>query len=1630
TIATGTLVNQTGLWTLSLKGNTVQQLDIADTIQNVTVQKSKQYAELVRGLNANTINVASAPLLDKEALRLNTYAVTVAEDFLMSNGVVVAGGSNAISVGGTWERRGGGGFTAVSSTVTFTGTNSRIGGSEATTFYNLAVPSEKVLTISMDTDVSGELTVQSKGKVNLGSNRLSLAGQDPFSSVLGTVDATDGTVAYTGTNPTVSSISYGTLELNGSGTYSLPSSSGTTLTVSRSLQLKSGTLSVQDNTIDVGDNVEIDGGTTLNVGTGTSGAITLEGDWIMSATSTLVFQSGAKATFDGAENSTLKVIGGGTATFTGALGVNKISGTAIVFLGSGAEATDLVVGEQLDLQRGILYLNDRNVAFTESGAELTVAFGALIPGVGGNSTVTFEESGEINGATSADSTTIRRLVVGSGPSDATLTITDAVTIWTTGSGGDDGIALGNLGDKIQLDGTLRFTGDGPFFENVTDAGIDYGNSSEVMYDDPLSAVVTLPVSPSKYGSLTVDPGNDKQYALSGNLSLSGNLTIVDSNGVDLNTSGNTITWTGSATTPQINASGNILDAIDVAGTDESGDGDNLTVSLGENLTAVSVTVTRGMLDIAGFTLTATNTDSTGGQVYLADNGNPSLLRSTGQGTLVLDGTNSGPETVVQADPGANYTFTPYNLETLGNVSLNAAGLTVDGALTVATSSTARISSGGATLSVTGQTTVNGTLNSDDNTGGGITVTMNCNGGLQVNGNSIGVGAGDSFDIVVVGNAVMVGTVNTGGGSLDVTSGGDLTVSGSLNTAAGAITVSGDLWNSGGVDTTGSLGVTGTLNSSGTLETGAATIDGLLTLTGPATASGTVRLASGASLEAALTASAQDVYATGTVTVKSGGALTAGSLTVVGDVETKSGAGAVALTMLTVSGDVTSAATLQLEGADIERDLTTTAGTFTISGAAGRTIAVAGHVNLAGALNAATSFSSHTLQLDGTGGGSNSQTITTTVNLPTVEKANGGEVRFENGASATVEGALKATTDEAVVNIFGASVTVWGSATTDASATIKDSGAGTLTMAGGSSDLGGAGMVSLNNLATALDAAATLTLTTDVTVSGNVDIANNGNANTLKTGANKLEVGGTLKTFASDGTLEASSGDGLKLSIVDNQGTFSAPSGSATVSGTFTNTGTFKANDGTVVFSGGSSQTLAVGTSTPAVFYNVNITGVEVNANQGATFTGTVNVTGGLLTVSGGDLDLSGGPGTLVCDKEVTFTGDGTNALLLGGGTISGIATFTLADLGFTETDSGVITVTDFVYDNSDAGDPADTYTVAARFYGGNLRLKVSGADSTTYKIDALPASASAFSVSEDAEIGANVTVATGTMNAPGTIVFNGDLTVTGELNARDFATIELGGSLLGQNYMLAGANATHKLVLDGQSGTQLLEPDDYDNLEMGESANAAKLTTNPKTIYGDLTVKDGTLSADAAQVTAIDIQGKLSIQGGTFEPTMADLEVQGDVTVSGGSYQAESTVLELSGTLTLNDQTAKQNFGDTKITGTVDLNSPAKFANLTLSGTLKGLDNTITVEGNWDASIGSPSFQPGNGAVIFSGTTAPVSIKSGGQEFKNVTIQKSPATARVNVQSQTWLVGGDLVVIADPAPVSSITEKAAPTRSL
>ena len=1007
--------------------------------------------------------------------------------------------------------------------------------------------------------------------------------------------------------------------------------------------------------------------------------------------------------------------------------------------------------------------------------------------------------------------------------------------------------------------------------------------------------------------------------------------------------------------------------------------DNITTTLaGGNLTitGVGVTQTAGTISIAG-----TTTVNGGAGVITLNSG-------TNDFTGAVNLTNTGANAVEVTDTNAIVLGT---VNTANNLTVNAVGITQNG--------------GGVT--VTGTSSFNG--------GAGV-ITLSTAGNDFTGAVSLTNTGANAVEVTDT-NAILLGTVNVGTGTLTINATGTITQSGAttISQAAGAgaasftaganvitLTNANDFTGAVGLSSTGAnvsvndinditlstpvlganTGITAIAGGvltlpAGAISTGTGNIDlqsngGVLAISGPvSTTSGTINLQSSAAMTIA--DNITTTLAGGNLTITGVGVTqTAGTISIAGTTTVNGGAGVITLNSGT--NDFTGAVNLSNTGANAVEVTDTNA-------------------IVLGTVNTANNLTVNAVGITQNGGG---VTVTGTSSF------NGGAgVITLSTAGNDFTGAVSLTNTGAnAVEVTDTNAIVLGTVNTANNLTVNAVGitqnGGGVTVTGTSSFNGGAGVITLSTAGNDFTGAVSLTNTganavqvtdTNAIVLGTVNTANNLTVNAVGITQNG---GGVTVT----GTSSFNGGAGvITLSTAGNDFTGAV---------SLTNTG---ANAVEVT----DTNAIVLGTVNTANNLTVNAVGITQNGG-GVTVTGTSSFNGGagVITLSTAGNDFTGAVSLTNTGANAVEVTD-TNAIVLG--TVNTANNLTVNAVGITQNGGGV-TVTGTSSFNGGAG--VITLSTAGNDFTGAVSLTNTGANA----VEVTDTNAIVLGTVNTAN---NLTV-----NAVGITQNGGGVTVTG--------TSSFNGGAGVITLSTAGNDFTGAVNLTN-TGANAVEVTDTNAIVLGTVNTANNLTVNAVGI----TQNGG----------GVTVTGTSSFNGGAGVITLstAGNDFTGAVNLTNtGANAVEVTdtnaivlgTVNTANNLTVNAVGITQNGGGVTVTGTSSFNGGAGVITLSTAGNdftgAVGLSSTgasVSVNDINDLTLSTPVLGANTGITAIAGgvLTLPAGAISTGTG--NIDLQSnggvlaisgpvSTTSGTINLQSSaamtiadnitTTLAGGNLTI--------------------
>ncbi|WP_267929914.1 autotransporter-associated beta strand repeat-containing protein [Paraburkholderia sp. ZP32-5] len=1133
-------------------------------------------------LGSGTLTVTGAAAFDSSTavelankIQLNAGLTVMGNEDLTLDGAITGTGSLIKNGTATLTLKGANaysGATTIEAGTLALADNGSLAATSAVDFVNTGATFD--ISHSSAGQTIGSVTGVAGSAITLGANTLTFG------------DASDqifaGTISDTGGGGLIKQ-GAGIETLTGTNTYS----GGTTLEaggliVGNDKALGTGALTVSGAaTLDSNTATELVNDIALNAALTVTGSHDLTLDGAMSGTGSLTKNGAATLTLNGHND-----YSGGTQVSAGTLALGahaSLDASGIVNVADGAT---------FDLSAG----GGTQVFGTLTGGG-TVTLGADVLTIGDVTDGTF--TGSIGGGGSL-------VKVGSG----TETLTGANT-YTGGTAIDAGTLALGTGGSLAMSGSLALNGTSSSFD-ISHSG---ANQTIGAFSGVMGSTVTL-------GSNSLSFGDQTDQAFGGTIS-GGGAVVKSGTGTETLTGANS--YIGGTT---INA-GTL--ALGTGGSLAAGGAVNLAgANTGFSINDAGSNQTIGSLaGVAGSKVTL------GGNSLTVGDGSNQTFAGTigGSGGIVKQGT--GTETLTGANTySGGTTLAAGGLVVGNNKALGTGTLTVSGTATLDSSTATELANdivlnAGLTVAGTHDLTIDGTISGTGSLtkDGSATLTLNGNnrysGGTQVNAGTLALGAHASLDasgIVDVAD----------GATFDLSAGGGKQVFGTL-TGGGAVDLGANVLQ---VGDTGDGTFTGAIGGSGSVVkvgTGTETLTGANTYTGgTAIDAGTLALGTGGSLAASGSLALNGTTSSFDIS-HSGADQTIGALSGVAGSAVTLGGHSLTFgdqTDQTFSGTIGGAGGLVKQGNGIE----TLSGTNTYTG--GTTIA-AGTLALKGSGSLATGSA---VNVAGAGAAFDISGATGGQTIGALSGVAGSSIAL--GANTLAFGDMTDQTFAGVINGSGGLVkqgtgteTLSGTNTYTGTTTID---VGTIALAGAGT-LSASSDVSLANTGTRLDVSAASGTPVIGALNGVV-------GSTVTLGASTLTLGSRNDgTF--DGTISGTGG------LVKNG------AGTETLSAANAYTGVTTINAGTLALSGAGSIAQSGGVVANGTFDISNTTNGASIANLSGT--GAVNLGSRTLTMTGAtgaSSTFSGtvtGSGTLIKQGNGTFVLDGDGAAFTGTTEVSG-----------------------------------------------------------------------------------------------------------------------------------------------------------------------------------------------------------------------------------------------------------------------------------------------------------------------------------------------------------------------------------------
>jgi autotransporter-associated beta strand protein len=673
----------------------------------------------------------------------------------------------------------------------------------------------------------------------------------------------------------------------------------------------------------------------------------------------------------------------------------------------------------------------------------------------------------------------------------------------------------------------------------------------------------------------------------------------------------------------------------------------------------------------------------------------------------------------------------------------------------------------------------------------------------------------------------------------------------------------------------------------------------------------------------------------------------GTLTTVGDIEFRLGAGAYTLAADAGSAGASGGTALTVNGSIINSSTATQTLNTDLAFAATRTIAAnTGNITIGGAISGAGGLTKN---------GSNKLTITAANTYTGDTTINTGTLEIGSGSTSGSLSSSSAITNNASL-VFNRSNDLTVSNTIGGTGNLTKSGAGTLTLSG-SSNYSGTTTISVGALrathANALGSTAAGTTVTSgaaLELSGGISIG----AEALSLSGTGISSGGALRNISGDNsyagaiTLDAatlinSDSGNLTLSgIISGSNSLTKNgSGILTLSANASYTGGTTINGGTLAFTDGTTSTIGNGTITINNGSTLSLTksrfdsqsiifGVSGGGNL-TTSTGSMRFTGSTISTTGGATNFISGNSFDVAAPTFNVA-EGTDDVDL---QVSNL----LNRQGFTKNGAGKLLLTN----------AANNLTADITINAGALEIGASGRLSGSYAQNITNNGALIYS-GTNAQTISGIISGSGalTQNAASTLTLSGNNTYSGAttINAGTIqisAAGRLGAGSYAQNITNNGTliySGTNAQTLSGAlSGTGNLT----------QNAASTLTLTNANTYSGATRINTGTLQiGNGLTAGSLNATSAITVNG-TLAFNRSDDITQGTHFSTAAIGGTGSIVQNGAGTLTLN--TANTYSGGTTLnTGTLVIGNAAAAGNGTItqanSSSLLKFDTTGTITNN------------------------------------------------------------------------------------
>jgi fibronectin-binding autotransporter adhesin len=676
--------------------------------------------------------------------------VTITGNVTINTNGIITEGRGTITLTGDWINSGSYSGTHTQSKVVFAGTNQAISGSTATAFRKITINAGSTVTLAQNMSVSGNgnsnLTVDGtfnpgisptyqvtgSGNFNVGANGYIKVYASTFAGnygVSGSITLTAGsTVDYASStiNQTISNaVTYSTLKISGDLVKTLAGNLPSLVASASStgiISVTAGTLDLSTFTANrgatqTGGTLEVYAGATLKIG-GTNTMPANYATYSFASTSNVIY-SGASQTVSAQTYGNLSFISSSGAA------IKTMPGTAFTIVGDFSSS----VGSGTSVS----YTALSNITFSGTvtiGSSTTFNGGSFSHIVAGD----WINNGTFTGSTSTiEMSGVSKTISGSGNQNFN-------NLTVSGSGVSASSPL-SLKGNLATTGVGTFTHNSPYVLSMTGSAKTISGSSITLNDLTVTGIIT---------STTI-------FTIAGNLAVNGGANLTTSGGsAVMSGTSKTITTIGTLSLYNLSVTGTITTAS------------NFTISSFLSVTG-SLTASAGTATFIGSSIlfgnpNLYNVTINGTSLQLGSNSILGIANTFTISAGTLDVTSSTPNTV-NFNGSSNKTIasgTFHHLMFTGNVNTAGGAITVNGNLTINTSTTFAGSS--YTHIIKGNWVNNGTF-----TAGTSTIQFAGTADASITGattfNEITINKSSSTNIVSLQTNIDVGTINMTSGQV-------------------------------------------------------------------------------------------------------------------------------------------------------------------------------------------------------------------------------------------------------------------------------------------------------------------------------------------------------------------------------------------------------------------------------------------------------------------------------------------------------------------------------------------------------------------------------------------------------------------------------------------------------------------------------------------------------------------------------------------------------------------------------------------------------------------------------------------------------------------------------------------------